>query len=87
MEVEQREAKQIISFINNNGNSKLIKLFGEEIHLGPVRGLYVKMLLNKSEDLTVVCLDTTHTHTHTHTQDTDTLKFKKIHLCNIQSTS
>lgn len=47
----------------------LIKLIGEEIHLGPVRELYVKMLLNKSEDLTVVCLDT---HTHTYTCKTQT---------------
>lgn len=45
----------------------LIKLIGEEIHLGPVRGLYVKMLLNKSEDLTMVFLDT-----HTHTRKTQT---------------
>lgn len=63
--MERRETKQIIPFINNNGNTKANKIDWRGDTFGASERTVVKMLLNKSEDLTVVCLDG-HTHTHTH---------------------
>lgn len=67
--MERRETKQIIPFINNNGNTKANKIDWRGDTFGTSERTVVKMLLNKSEDLTAVCLDT---HTHTHTCKTQT---------------